>query len=296
MTNLDTVATAADPAAGPDDDPASRPLVMLLPRLERALKLRERLYRTPYYRLVHAEADGLPGLVVDRFGPVLVIQTHTAGMALLQPLVVDALRSLVAPDAVVLRDDSPARAMEGLGAAVRAGGLHLPRLVLAQCRRRRVRRGGAARSCRCGSRRPHPARGRGRTRPPDPPGAARKRLSQVADAFTRLGVLAADFFAAGTVTWNTVPAPVEATSTRSPPCSRVNSRAIARPSPLPPGRAEPANGRNKFSRARGGRPGPSSAISIATTPSSVPSPGAAAMRSRCAPASTALRARLRNTR
>src|SRR5437764_14292523 len=37
-------------------------------RLERALKLRERLYDAPYYRLVHAEADGLPGLIVDRFG------------------------------------------------------------------------------------------------------------------------------------------------------------------------------------------------------------------------------------
>src|SRR5947208_12518052 len=35
-------------------------------RLERALKLRERLYDRPYYRLVHAEADGLPGLVIDR--------------------------------------------------------------------------------------------------------------------------------------------------------------------------------------------------------------------------------------
>ena len=37
-------------------------------QLERALQLRERLYDRPYYRLVHAEADGLPGLVVDRFG------------------------------------------------------------------------------------------------------------------------------------------------------------------------------------------------------------------------------------
>src|SRR5438552_3426965 len=40
-------------------------------RLERALKLRERLYDRPFYRLVHAEADGLPGLVIDRFGTVL---------------------------------------------------------------------------------------------------------------------------------------------------------------------------------------------------------------------------------
>src|SRR6202000_2579730 len=44
----------------------------LLRRLERALKLRDQLYRAPFYRLVHAEADGLPGLVVDRFGEILV--------------------------------------------------------------------------------------------------------------------------------------------------------------------------------------------------------------------------------
>ena len=43
-------------------------------RLARALRLRERLFERPYYRLVHAEADGLPGLVVDRFGELLVCQ------------------------------------------------------------------------------------------------------------------------------------------------------------------------------------------------------------------------------
>ena len=43
----------------------------LMRRLERALRLRERLYPAPYYRLVHAEADGLPGLVIDRFGATM---------------------------------------------------------------------------------------------------------------------------------------------------------------------------------------------------------------------------------
>jgi 23S rRNA (cytosine1962-C5)-methyltransferase len=91
----------------------------LLRRIERALKLRERLYQAPYYRLVHAEADGLPGLVVDRFGAVLAVQANTAGMALLQPLIVEALGAVVAPEAIVLRNDSPARAMEGLDSEVR---------------------------------------------------------------------------------------------------------------------------------------------------------------------------------
>lgn len=83
-------------------------------RLERALRLRERLYDRPYYRLVHAEADGLPGLVVDRFGEVLVVQANAAGMDRLEPLILDALQSLLRPTAIVLRNDSPARSLEGL--------------------------------------------------------------------------------------------------------------------------------------------------------------------------------------
>lgn len=83
-------------------------------RLERALKLRDRLYDMPYYRLVHAEADGLPGLVIDRFGAVLVMQANAAGMDRLTPVITDALRGLLAPEAIVLRNDSPARTQEGL--------------------------------------------------------------------------------------------------------------------------------------------------------------------------------------
>src|SRR3954452_14774970 len=52
----------------------------LAKRLRRALSLRERLYAAPYYRLIHADADGLPGLVVDRYGEVVVAQINTAGM------------------------------------------------------------------------------------------------------------------------------------------------------------------------------------------------------------------------
>jgi 23S rRNA (cytosine1962-C5)-methyltransferase len=91
----------------------------LMRRLDRALKLRDRLYRSPYYRLVHAEADGLPGLIVDRFGAVLVIQSNAAGMELLQPLVIEALATLLSPKAIVLRNDSTARATEGLPQEVR---------------------------------------------------------------------------------------------------------------------------------------------------------------------------------
>ncbi|HEX6841866.1 MAG TPA: class I SAM-dependent rRNA methyltransferase [Stellaceae bacterium] len=83
-------------------------------RLESALALRRRLYGEPYYRLVHAEADGLPGIVADRFGDVLVTQLNTAGMALLEAEWIAACEAVLAPKAIVLRNDSPARALEGL--------------------------------------------------------------------------------------------------------------------------------------------------------------------------------------
>jgi 23S rRNA (cytosine1962-C5)-methyltransferase len=112
------------------DRDATRPIGrrFLARRLERALQLRERLFDRPYYRLVHAEADGLPGLVVDRFGAALVVQSNTAGMARLEPLVLDALRELLAPETIVLRSDSPARQVEGLNSetGVAWGALQAP--------------------------------------------------------------------------------------------------------------------------------------------------------------------------
>jgi 23S rRNA (cytosine1962-C5)-methyltransferase len=82
--------------------------------LRRSLAIREKLFDAPFYRLVHAEADGLPGLVIDRFGTALVCQLNTAGMALLEGGLLAALDELLAPEIVVLRNDSPARLAEGL--------------------------------------------------------------------------------------------------------------------------------------------------------------------------------------
>ena len=94
-------------------------------RLRRALALRERLFAEPFYRLVHAEADGLPGLVADRFGGALVVQVTTAGMERLLPDVLAAAAVVLAPETVVLRNDTPARRAEGLDPYVRlaSGGL-----------------------------------------------------------------------------------------------------------------------------------------------------------------------------
>jgi 23S rRNA (cytosine1962-C5)-methyltransferase len=83
-------------------------------RLTRALSLRQMLFDRPFYRLAYGESDGLPGLVVDRFGGVLVVQVTTAGMERVKDQVVDALRDTVAPGAILFRNDSSGRALEGL--------------------------------------------------------------------------------------------------------------------------------------------------------------------------------------
>ncbi len=85
-------------------------------RLRRALDLRARLFAQPFYRLVHAEADDLPGLVIDRFADDVVVQVNTAGMARLTSDLLAALDAVLDPQTVVLRNDSRARALEGLPA------------------------------------------------------------------------------------------------------------------------------------------------------------------------------------
>jgi 23S rRNA (cytosine1962-C5)-methyltransferase len=66
------------------------------------------------YRVAHAEADGLPGLIVDRYADALVVQTLCAAMDRREAAVVAALRDLFAPRLVVLRNDGAARDFEGL--------------------------------------------------------------------------------------------------------------------------------------------------------------------------------------
>jgi 23S rRNA (cytosine1962-C5)-methyltransferase len=100
-----------DPGAVLDLDWAKR-------RLGTALALREKLYDTPYYRLVHAEADGMPGLVIDRYGDALALQANTAGMEALTPLLVEALRDLVSPRLIIGRNDAAVRTLEGLAESV----------------------------------------------------------------------------------------------------------------------------------------------------------------------------------
>jgi 23S rRNA (cytosine1962-C5)-methyltransferase len=88
-------------------------------RLGRALKLRDSLYARPFYRLCHAEGDGLPGLVIDRFDDTLSVQIGTAGMQRQEANILAALDRLLSPRTVILKGDAPARALEGLEPDVR---------------------------------------------------------------------------------------------------------------------------------------------------------------------------------
>ncbi len=83
-------------------------------RLSRALSLREVLFDAPFYRLVHAEADGLPGVVIDRFGAAAVVQPNAAwAEAHLEPLVA-ALVAVTGVATVVKNGSGRARGLEGL--------------------------------------------------------------------------------------------------------------------------------------------------------------------------------------
>ena len=83
-------------------------------RLRSALQLRESLFEQANYRLVYGESDGLPGLVIDRYGDVLVVQLTTAGMEAVRDLLLEVLHRVLAPSGIVLRNDTPVRALEGL--------------------------------------------------------------------------------------------------------------------------------------------------------------------------------------
>jgi 23S rRNA (cytosine1962-C5)-methyltransferase len=103
-----------------DRDPGRRvDTAFFAARLKRALDIRDKLFNRPFYRLIHAEADGLPGLIIDRYGSALVCQLNTAGMARLESELLQALDQVLKPAIVVLRNDSSARALEGLDCEVR---------------------------------------------------------------------------------------------------------------------------------------------------------------------------------
>ncbi|MEM9871411.1 MAG: class I SAM-dependent rRNA methyltransferase [Pseudomonadota bacterium] len=83
-------------------------------RLARAMALRARLYDAPYYRLIHAEADGLPGVIIDRFGDVLVIQPNAAWSDVLFDVLVNAAVAVTGATVVIKNAAGRTRTLEGL--------------------------------------------------------------------------------------------------------------------------------------------------------------------------------------
>lgn len=83
-------------------------------RIGDALQLRSKQFEQPYYRLVHGEGDYLPGLVIDCYDDVLVLQINTAGIEAVKTTLIEVLKELLSPRAILLRNDTPSRDLEQL--------------------------------------------------------------------------------------------------------------------------------------------------------------------------------------
>ena len=95
------------------DEPIDK--AFFIGRFKAALQFREKHVKdSNAYRLVSSEADGLPGLIVDRYAEVLVVQFLTLGMEGLRELVIDALREAVPCKGIFEKSDSGSRKIEGL--------------------------------------------------------------------------------------------------------------------------------------------------------------------------------------
>lgn len=83
-------------------------------KIARALKLREQLFDAPCYRLIHAEADGLPGVVIDRFGDTCVIQPNAAWADTHLPMLAAAVAEVTGISNILKNAAGRTRALEGL--------------------------------------------------------------------------------------------------------------------------------------------------------------------------------------
>ena len=83
-------------------------------RMDAAQTWRRQIFSEPFYRAIHAESDGLPGLIVDRFGDGIVCQLNSAGMEQHRSEVIDAIKRVFAPEWILLRNDSSQRRLEKL--------------------------------------------------------------------------------------------------------------------------------------------------------------------------------------
>lgn len=88
-------------------------------RISQAVELRRRLPEETLTRLVWSESDGLPGLIVDRYADYLVVQTLTIAMECRLPIILNVLEDLLSPRGIIVRNDSPMLAAEGISPSVR---------------------------------------------------------------------------------------------------------------------------------------------------------------------------------
>lgn len=106
--SLIAVRLVSPPGEKPDED-------FFREAMKNAARCRQWTYpESQCHRLIYGESDNLPGLVVDRYGDVLVYQIGTLGMARMEPLVQELLQDVFKPSAIVFRNDSPSRRLEGL--------------------------------------------------------------------------------------------------------------------------------------------------------------------------------------
>ncbi|HZZ64480.1 MAG TPA: class I SAM-dependent rRNA methyltransferase [Candidatus Baltobacteraceae bacterium] len=85
-------------------------------RFQRALSMRQAIYPGPHYRAVYGESDGCPGMVVDRYGDVLVAQLNTAGIVRMRSMILQALTIVAQPRGILLRSAGSVRQIEGIDA------------------------------------------------------------------------------------------------------------------------------------------------------------------------------------
>lgn len=99
---------------------------LLVHRLQIALSLREALFDSPNYRLVYGDSDFLPGLVIDRFGDICVVQIASAGMELVKAEIVEALQKVLSPRGILFKNDGKMREVEGLASYIEVAAGEVP--------------------------------------------------------------------------------------------------------------------------------------------------------------------------
>lgn len=101
----------------------------IMQKIEQAMSLRDACFEQPFYRLVYGESDGLPGLVIDRFGDYFVAQISTAGMEAMKSQILGALTRVCDVKGLLWKNDGKMRVQEGLDEYVEVGHGDVPKMV-----------------------------------------------------------------------------------------------------------------------------------------------------------------------